>query len=56
MRIHQREDETFHVIEGDYDFTCGGETFVVRPGAIVFGPHWVPHGCRHLGQTRMPLG
>jgi quercetin dioxygenase-like cupin family protein len=51
MHIHQREDETFHVIEGDYEFTCGGETFVAKPGTTVFGPRGVAHGYRYLGQT-----
>lgn len=51
MHIHQREDETFHVVEGDYEFTCGDQTFVARPGAVVFGPRGVAHGYRYLGET-----
>lgn len=49
MHVHQREDETFHVMEGEYEFTCGTETFVAKPGATVFGPRGVPHGYRYLG-------
>jgi mannose-6-phosphate isomerase-like protein (cupin superfamily) len=25
--VHGREDETFHILEGEYGFTCGGESF-----------------------------
>jgi mannose-6-phosphate isomerase-like protein (cupin superfamily) len=50
MHIHQREDETFHVIEGDYEFACGDRIFVARPGATVFGPRGVAHGYRYLGK------
>ena len=51
MHIHEREDETFHVIEGEYEFTCGGETFIAKPGATVFGPRGIAHGYRYLGDT-----
>jgi quercetin dioxygenase-like cupin family protein len=51
MHVHQREDETFHVIEGDYEFTCGNQTFVAKPGATVFSPRGMPHGYRYLGKT-----
>ena len=51
MHIHHREDETFHVIEGEYEFTCGAKTFIAKPGAIVFGPRGVAHGYRYLGKT-----
>jgi len=51
QHIHHREDETFQVIEGEYEFTCGGRTFVAKPGATVFGPRGIPHGYRYLGQT-----
>jgi len=51
QHIHQREDETFQVLEGEYEFTCGGKTFIAKPGATVFGPRGIPHGYRYLGQT-----
>ena len=49
--LHHREDETFHVIEGNYEFTCGNQIFVAGPGATVFGPRGIPHGYRYLGKT-----
>jgi quercetin dioxygenase-like cupin family protein len=51
MHIHRHEDETFHVIEGEYEFTCGDQAFVARAGSIVFGPRGIPHGYRYLGKT-----
>ena len=49
--IHHREDETFQILEGEYEFTCGGKTFVARPGATVFAPRGVPHSYRYIGKT-----
>lgn len=49
--IHHREDETFHVLEGEYEFTCGGKTFTVLEGATVFAPRGIPHRYRCVGRT-----
>jgi quercetin dioxygenase-like cupin family protein len=51
QHIHHCEDETFQVIEGEYEFTFGGRTFIAKPGATVFGPRGIPHGYRYVGQT-----
>jgi len=44
--IHHRETETFHVLEGEYEFTCGSKKFLAKKGATIFGPLGVPHGFR----------
>jgi len=49
--IHHREDETFQILEGDYEFTVGGKTIVARKGATLFAPRGVAHTYRYLGQT-----
>jgi quercetin dioxygenase-like cupin family protein len=49
--IHQREDETFQILEGEYEWTVGGETFIARKGATIFAPRGIPHTYRYLGQT-----
>ena len=49
--IHHREDETFQVLEGEYEFTCGDKTFTARKGATIFAPRGVPHTFRYVGQT-----
>jgi quercetin dioxygenase-like cupin family protein len=49
--IHHREDETFQVLEGDYEFTVAGKLFVAGPGTTIFAPRGIPHTYRYLGQT-----
>lgn len=49
--IHHREDETFQVLEGDYEFTVAGKSFVAPKGSTVFAPRGIPHTYRYLGQT-----
>ncbi len=49
--IHQREDETFQILEGDYEWTVGGKTFITKRGETIFAPRGVAHTYRYLGQT-----
>lgn len=49
--IHHREDETFQILEGEYEFHVAGKTFVAQPGTTVFAPRGIPHTYRYLGQT-----
>ncbi|MBI1176650.1 cupin domain-containing protein [bacterium] len=51
QHVHSREDETFQVLEGEYEFTCGDKTFIAKPGATVFAPRDIPHGYRYLGNS-----
>jgi quercetin dioxygenase-like cupin family protein len=48
--IHHREDETFQVLEGEYEWTVGGKTFIAQKGTTIFAPRGVPHTYRYLGQ------
>ena len=49
--IHSREDETFQVLEGDYEFTFDGTTFPAPPGTTIFAPRGVSHSYRYVGST-----
>jgi quercetin dioxygenase-like cupin family protein len=49
--IHHREDETFQIIEGEYEWTVGGEKFIAQKGATIFAPRGIPHTYRYLGKT-----
>jgi quercetin dioxygenase-like cupin family protein len=49
--IHHNEDETFQVLEGEYEWTVGGKTFTAQKGATIFAPRGVCHTYRYLGQT-----
>ena len=62
LHVHQREDEAFYVLEGDYSVLIGDDVIKASPGAWVWGPRGVPHGYqidsergRHLSLT-MPGG
>jgi len=49
--IHHREDETFQVLEGEYEFMVGGKNIPAKPGTTLFAPRGVPHTYRYLGTT-----
>ena len=49
--IHHREDETFQILEGEYEWTVGGKTFIAQKGATIFAPRGIPHTYRYLGKT-----
>ena len=46
IHAHEREDEIFHMLEGEMTFVCGGRELRAGPGATVFLPRGVPHGFR----------
>jgi mannose-6-phosphate isomerase-like protein (cupin superfamily) len=55
LHVHDREDETFVIIEGAAVFEVGDATIDAGPGDVVFGPRGIPHrystgpgGCRML--------
>jgi quercetin dioxygenase-like cupin family protein len=49
--IHSREDETFQVLEGEYEFTVDGKSFVAKKGTTIFAPQGIAHTYRYLGQA-----
>jgi quercetin dioxygenase-like cupin family protein len=44
--IHEREDETFVLLEGRVSFMVDGEVFELSPGETIFLPRQVPHTFR----------
>ena len=55
LHVHEREDELFHVLEGDHILRVGDEEFPAGPGGTVFAPRGIPHAQRRVepGQGRM---
>lgn len=55
LHVHHREDEVFHVLEGDLRLWCGEAVFEAGPGALVVLPRGVPHRFENVGagQARM---
>src|SRR5947207_3487283 len=49
--IHHREDETFQILEGEYEWTVGGKTFMAQKGTPIVAPRGIPHTHRYLGKT-----
>ena len=43
LHVHTREDETWHILEGEYEFRIGDELLAAGPGATIFGPRNIPH-------------
>jgi quercetin dioxygenase-like cupin family protein len=48
---HIREDETFFVLEGEYEFLQGGEWRKIQPGRAIRAPRGEVHTFRNAGTT-----
>ncbi len=53
--VHTREDEVFHVVEGEVRFQIGDEVLVAGPGQTVFAPRNIPHQFNILGERAKVL-
>jgi quercetin dioxygenase-like cupin family protein len=49
LHRHQAEDETFFVMEGEYEFQVGDHIFRATAGTVIFAPRGVPHRFQCLG-------
>ena len=47
--IHSREDETFHVLEGEIEGFVGSQSFKLTAGMTAFLPRNIPHTYRVAG-------
>jgi len=48
--IHHREDESFYVIEGEYEFLIGRDTLRVGAGSLLYMPKGTLHAHRAVGE------
>jgi quercetin dioxygenase-like cupin family protein len=51
LHVHSRENETYYVLEGDFEFTCGNDTVRGRTGTFVHAPRGLPHRYANVGDT-----
>lgn len=51
LHIHSREDETFFVLEGEFEFICDGQRTTGGPGTVAFLPRNIPHRFKNIGAT-----
>lgn len=49
--VHERESETFYVLEGEYEIVVAGESVRAEPGVLVHSPSGVAHGFRNVGAS-----
>jgi quercetin dioxygenase-like cupin family protein len=49
--IHEREDETFQILEGEYEWMVGDKKFVAQKGTTIFAPRGIPHTYCYVGKT-----
>jgi quercetin dioxygenase-like cupin family protein len=50
LHTHEREDEAFLVLDGEYEIRLGDDTHRAGPGGLVYGPRGVPHAFRNLAE------
>src|SRR3712207_5451497 len=48
--IHHREDESFYVLEGDYEFLVEDRTIRVSAGSLLYFPRGTLHAHRGVGE------
>jgi quercetin dioxygenase-like cupin family protein len=52
---HSREDETFYVLEGEYEFTVAGQAVRAPAGSLVFGARGISHSFKNIGGSTARL-
>ena len=51
LHTHRREDETFHILEGEVEIQIGDETIIARKGDTAFLPRDIQHSWRVVGDS-----
>ncbi len=50
LHYHYTQDEWWYVLEGEFLFKVGDETFTAKKGDSVFGPRMVPHAFAKINE------
>lgn len=50
LHLHENEDETFYVLEGEMAFNIDGKDRLAQPGEAVYAPRKVPHSFKILSK------
>jgi len=51
LHVHERENETYYVLEGHFEFVCGSDRVEGGPGTFVFAPRRHPHRYKNIGDA-----
>lgn len=49
LHIHEKESESYYVLEGRFEFVCGDDRVTGGPGTFVFAPRGLPHRYNNIG-------
>jgi mannose-6-phosphate isomerase-like protein (cupin superfamily) len=49
--VHHEQDEWFYVVQGEFAFEVGEQTFRLGPGDSAFAPRKIPHAWAHVSDT-----
>jgi len=52
LHLHNREDECWYILEGNFVFDIDGERVHAGPGDTVFGPRGIRHTLQNIGSTQ----
>ena len=55
LHFHYEQDEFWYVLQGEFLFKVGEETFKAKAGDAVLGPRQVPHAFAKIGQGEARL-
>ena len=55
LHFHYEQDEFWYILEGEFLFRVGDETFKAKKGDTVFGPRRVPHAFAKIGEGEARL-
>lgn len=48
LHIHDSDDESFYLLEGELEVTFEGRAYTAQPGGFTLLPHGVPHAIHRL--------
>lgn len=49
LHVHSKENETYYVLEGQFEFVCGNDHVTGGPGTFVFAPRGLAHRYKNIG-------
>jgi len=49
LHVHEKENETYYVLDGEFEFVCGPDRVTGGRGTFVFAPRGLPHRFKNIG-------
>jgi mannose-6-phosphate isomerase-like protein (cupin superfamily) len=51
LHVHEKENETYYVLDGQFEFFCGADRVEGGRGTFVFAPRGLPHRFKNIGSA-----